>query len=327
MDPTRRRVAPPPSLTPAAFHGHALALAAAAAGARATIGAPTGTGAAAQDSASAAARRARPRACKHSAGEAYARLSRAAVVLKVSTGVCGDHGTFSALEKTSADAVARVAEGCAALAWTLSRRTSPLAVVRQAAAAPSCRGDCGVLHRGSHRVARRHPAAGRRWHTRRSCVNGFSGRCCRRCRWPRRWARAPHCAEEMTADSAALTSLASAPGTNLLGSLVAPLVFRWVADRLDVLRATSRRLLEIETWGKRHARHQRAVGDVASTSAVELVRDVGHAGGVLGAPRPPRPVAALRALTEGLDGVAHTMQRRWRQRSAAPRRSPPTSRV
>ena len=310
MDPTRRRVAPPPSLTPAAFTA-TLALAAAAAGARATIGAPTGTGAAAlKDSASAAAGALAARACKHSAGEAYARLSRAAVVLKVSTGVCGDHGTFSALEKTSADAVARVAEGCAALADAFEAHLAP-AVVRHggAAAANACPAAIaeyftadltawldGIPPLDADGIRAVRASMDFQAAVAAAVAGRDGGRVL------------PAHAEEMTNDSAAADIACVGAGYEplRLGSLVAPLVFRWVADRLDVLRATSRRLLEIETWGVNGMRAIRgAVGDVASTSAVELVRAMWDTLEAFWALRGlPTPVAALRALTEGLDGVA-----------------------
>ena len=91
---------------------------------------------------------------------------------------------------------------------------------------------------------------------------------------------------------------------------VAPLVFGWVAGRADVLRRATRRSVERETWrpvmdgwtgDPTDGSSSSDVG--AALSAVELVRSAWDTLEAFWNLNLPAPVAALRALTEAVDGA------------------------
>ena len=105
---------------------------------------------------------------------------------------------------------------------------------------------------------------------------------------------------------------------------VAPLVFGWVAGRADVLRRATRRSVERETWrpvmdgwtgDPTDGSSSSDVG--AALSAVELVRSAWDTLEAFWNLNLPAPVAALRALTEAVDGAFPGVRRDRRRRGAA----------
>lgn len=83
---------------------------------------------------------------------------------------------------------------------------------------------------------------------------------------------------------------------------VAPMVFQWVAGRIEVTRRTTMRSLRAETWRGMSGNSSNSDFGVAF-SAVELVRSAWDTLEAFWALQIPAPAAAMRALTEGLDGA------------------------
>ena len=83
---------------------------------------------------------------------------------------------------------------------------------------------------------------------------------------------------------------------------IAPMVFNWIAGRIDVTRRTMRRSLSAESWRGMSGLSNTADFGVAF-SAVELVRSAWDTLEAFWQLQVPAPVSSMRALTEGLDGA------------------------
>ena len=90
-----------------------------------------------------------------------------------------------------------------------------------------------------------------------------------------------------------------------LEARIAPMVFAWVAGRVATMRSATMRAARAETW-RGVAAVQGSSGRAshgASFSAIELVRSAWDTLEAFWALEVPAPAAAMRALTEGLDGA------------------------
>jgi hypothetical protein len=92
---------------------------------------------------------------------------------------------------------------------------------------------------------------------------------------------------------------------------IAPAVFAWVAGRVATMRAATMRAARAETWrgvaashgSGSHSHSRVSHGAGAAFSAVELIRSAWDTLEAFWALDVPAPAAAMRALTEGLDGA------------------------
>ena len=88
-----------------------------------------------------------------------------------------------------------------------------------------------------------------------------------------------------------------------LETRIAPSVFAWVAGRAATMRRATMRAARAETWRGVAAIQGSGASHGAAFSAVELVRSAWDTLEAFWALDVPAPAAAMRALTEGLDGA------------------------
>lgn len=84
---------------------------------------------------------------------------------------------------------------------------------------------------------------------------------------------------------------------------IAPAVFAWVAGRVATMRRATMRAARAETWRGVAASPGSSASHGAALSAVELIRSAWDTLEAFWALDVPAPAAAMRALTEGLDGA------------------------
>ena len=88
-----------------------------------------------------------------------------------------------------------------------------------------------------------------------------------------------------------------------LEARIAPLIFKWVKGRIDVMETTMRRAVATEPWRPAASVSSEGATTAAALSAVELVRAAWDTLDAFWNLSLPAPVVALRTLTEGIDGA------------------------
>jgi len=311
LDPRRG-----PEMTPDGFEA-TLALGVAAARARATTAAaiaPDFTGDP-RDAGRAAGRAFAVRICRHAVGEAYARLRATAYAVNSDAEIDADsdakiHADSDAkIHAKSASGMRTLAEGCAALADAfeahLSSRVSSAVGRTAATAAPAAIAEyftadlCAWLDATPPLDASALAALAAARDFQSAVAAAVADRDDEE--KARVFIDGPEDARGDETETRRFEPLR-------LEFRVAPLVFGWVAGRADVLRRATRRSVERETW---RSVMDGWTGDPTSSSsdvgaalsAVELVRSAWDTLEAFWNLNLPAPVAALRALTEAVDGA------------------------